>query len=331
LKKRKIQNPGMRVVKELGEPNFKRRTVSASSRGTFLDCRQKFLLSYGHGLRLRGIIDYFWVGGVVHDEWQRMYEKGKFVAKGCAKRITKKTKEAAKKCINESQSDRVWKASAVAQGLLPVYAANFLESDLERYEVLECEGSFRKRIPGTGWKLIGYRDMVVRARKKDGLVKKGDVGLWEHKTTGAIDQSYIARLPLDYQILGYCWSWATSKRPPPRFVVYNVAQKSRLRQKQGETFGQYLDRVEEDYAADPTKYFYREVLVFNKKAIDEYVAELRNWIERDLEPCLKSGYFSKNTGQCTLRGVCEFLPLCEGSASTAEALLRFSRRDDDEN
>lgn len=304
-----------RIVSALGNVDLEAKTITNSSRGTFNNCRRKFLYSYAHRLASRGIVDYFWIGGIVHGEYERMYAAGNFNKKAAHKRVSKATKEALEVCVNDSQRDKIWAASAVAQGILPVYADLYLEQDLDRFEIIECEGKFAVPIPGTDWTYRGMRDMVVRARKNvpEIKVKKGQVGLWENKTTAAMDANYFARLPLDFQILGYAWSMHADKdweHGPADFIEYNVAQKSRLRQKKTETFGQYLDRVEGDYSADSSKYFYREKVEFNPESVlPRWLKELKSFV-RELEWQIEEDTWGMNDQSCTSRGVCEFLPLC---------------------
>lgn len=303
-----------RIVSALGEVDFGKKTISNSSRGTFNNCRRKFLYSYGHQLTSRGIVDYFWIGGIVHGEYERMYEAGRFDKKASRKRLNKETKAAIEICVNDSQRDKIWAASAVAQGILPAYADQYLDQDLERFEILECEGWFVIPIPGTDWKYRGVRDMVVRARRSvpEMKIKKGQIGLWENKTTAQMDSNYFARLPIDFQILGYAWSMEdeTWEHGPADFIEYNVVQKSRLRQKKTETFGQYLDRMEYDYSEDPTKYFYRERVPFDGATVlPRWLVELQSYV-KELEWQIKEGTWGMNDQSCTNRGICEFLPIC---------------------
>ncbi|KKK70845.1 hypothetical protein LCGC14_2919870, partial [marine sediment metagenome] len=211
---------------------------------------------------------------------------------------------------------------------LPAYAGHYLERDLKHHEVFSAEEGFEVAIPGTDWTYVGFSDIISRVTRKDGVMERGDLVLWENKTTGQMDVNYIAKLPLDYQILGYCWGVREkSGYGTPKWVMYNASLKSRLRQKQTENFGQFLDRVEADYAEDPTKYFYREVLQFDDRAIDMFVDELSRWVIENLEPALMTGYFSKNTRQCTIRGLCDFMPICTGAIRLSEALLHFERKE----
>jgi hypothetical protein len=154
------------------------------------------------------------------------------------------------------------------------------------------------------------RDMLVRDRSND------ELGLWEHKTSGAIDAGYVARLPLDFQILGYVWATEHFDKEEIKFIEYNVAQKSRLRGKQSETFGALLDRIESDYRDDPTKYFYRERVPFDRTSIDRFTHQLGLFVKK-LEWVLENGIWTQNTNQCTIRGLCPFMPLCLDGPSKA--------------
>lgn len=317
-----------RIVTKMGGVDFNSRTISNSGRGTFQNCKQKFLLDYGYRLKKRGLKDYFWAGSTAHDEWERMYLTGKFNKKSFIKRINKKTKEAIKLCVNPDQEDRLWKASAVLMGLIPAYARNYLEQDLIHHELIVAEAGFEIEIPGTDWTYVGFSDLLTRVKKKYREMHKGDLVLWENKTAGMIDTNYIVRLPLDFQIIGYCWGVRDAlKLSTPKWVMYNVTLKTRLRQKQSETKGQYLDRIEEDYISDPTKYFYREILQFDDDAIDRFVDELSRWVIQDLEGAIQTNYFSKNTSQCTMYGLCDYISICSGAVPLKEALLQFERKE----
>lgn len=317
-----------RIVTELGEIDFTSRTISNSGRSTFLNCKQKFLLDYVYRLKKRGLKHYFWAGSTFHDELERMYLRGKFNKKAFKKRINRKAKEGVKLCTNPYQEDDIWKASAVLMGLVPAYAKYYLEEDLKHYKILSSEAGFELPIPGTDWSYVGFCDLIVKAKRKFLQVHKGDLILVENKSTSQLDTNYIAKLPLDNQIIGYCWGMRDAlNMGTPDWVLYNASLKTRLRQKRDETMGQYLDRIEGDYLADPTKYFYRELLQFSDYAIDSFVLELSQWVIQDLEGAIYTRFFSKNTGHCTDYGMCDFMQICAGAAPLEESLLFFERKE----
>lgn len=309
---------GQKIVTALGEINLGEKIITNSARGTFLDCRKKFLWEYAYRLATRGITDYFWVGSVCHEEWDLMYQRGKFAVKPFRKRLNAAIEKALALCVNEDQSDKVWKGGACIGGLIPSYAEHYLERDLDQFEIVATETRFEPiEIPNTsGWRYGGIRDMLVR--------EGGELGLWENKTAGGIDAGYIARLPLDFQILGYVWATQTEMEEELDFIMYNIAQKTKLRGRQGEAFPSLLERIAEDYAVDPTKYFYRERVPFDQRSVKNFVKELSAFCG-ELDRAIKDGYWSMNTRRCADRGICPMMPLCiEGPKP--DLLLQYRRK-----
>lgn len=316
-----------KIVTELGEIDFKRRTISHSMRSTLANCPRMFQFSYGHGLRARGVKDYFFIGGAFGDELQLMRENGRFNQKAARKRIAKRKDSALLEAVG-GQAEKIEKAAALVEGMLAAYASHYLEHDVRHFEFLEHEGEIHKAIPDTRWTYIGFRDSVATARRQVYGIDRGRTVLFEDKTTGQLDASYVARIPLDFQILGYVWSLEDEDYGDCADVMYNVAQKSRLRQKQSETFPQYLDRVVADYLDDPTKYFYRERVQVGRPQVASFVTELSRFVNQVLEPMLKSGYFPMNTGHCGEYGGCDFAPLCI-DGPTADNLALYARKRSD--
>ncbi len=309
---------GEKIVTKLGEIDLKEKIITNSARGTFLDCRKKFLWEYAYRLATRGLIDYFWVGRVCHEEWDLMYQTGEFKPKAFRKRLDAAIETALTQCVNEIQTDKVWKGGACIGGLIPAYAEHYLGRDLDQFEIVDTETKFEPiEIPNSsGWKYGGVRDMLVR--------EDGKLGLWENKTAGGIDAGYIARLPLDFQILGYVWATQTELEEELDFIIYNIAQKTRLRGRQGEAFPSLLDRIKDDYAEDPTKYFYRERVPFNQESVTNFVEELSKFCG-ELDRAIADDYWSMNTRRCADRGICAFMPICiEGPK--ADLLLQYRRK-----
>ena len=297
-------------------------TLTNSARSTFWNCRKKFEWSYLRRLSPRAPFVPFLVGGLVHDGLDRMYSN-------------KKMNEAEERCIAEEacekacmeksltgwQSDKMWEQQAVVMGILRGYEKLYLKKDLKNWKIIAPESEFAydfyKGKKGT-WQYRGKRDLLVR-RKKDNAF-----GLVEHKTTAMLNAGYIAKLPLDSQILGYASSVLKEFKKLPDFVLYNVMKKTQLRKTQRETFDAYMKRVEKDYLLSPTSYFYRETLSFSKRDIANFDTELLSFA-KEMERSIKEGYFYKNTTHCTAMGVCQFMALCiEGP--TPLNLSRFKER-----
>lgn len=308
-----------RVVTRLPESRWEGELTN-SARQTFLHCRKKFEWQYLRRLSPRAPHVPFLVGGLVHAGLEDMYRRGDFREAWAERMVTEACEGASKTAgLAQKQSDRIWQQRAMVMGILRGYAAHYLEADLKKWEVLEAEVAFRYALPKpTGWAMMGKRDMVVR-RRKDGAI-----GLVEHKTAAVLSADYIAKLPLDAQIIGYANALRKARGKLPDFVVYNVIKKSGLRQRGNEPFRSYLKRVELEYSASPANYFYRETLSFGAADIRAYEEEL-NQFAPEMDRAIRSGYLPKNTGHCTAMGVCPYMRLCiEGP--TRENLVMYEER-----
>jgi len=261
----------------------------------------------------------FLVGDLFHDGLERMYGTGRFDEQSQRKRVTLAVEKAClTSCLSPSQSDKVWKQQALIMGMLIGYAAKYLKKDLENWKVKCLEDKFSFKL-GRGWVARGKKDMVVETRGKwKRLI------LVEHKTAGQLDANYIAKLPLDNQIQHYALAEKKRTGQAPDEVLYNIVKKSQLRQRQNETFEEYLNRIETEYLNNPSAYYYREILTISDKMLARYEEELERFT-LELDRAIKENYFYMNTSQCTAMGVCPYMPLCI-DGPTKEVLLRYRVR-----
>lgn len=292
--------------------------LTNSARSTFLDCRKKFEWSYLRRLSPRTPSLPFLVGGLVHNGLEHMYKTGRFDEARERGLVRAECDKAAKTAgLTAKMSDKIYSQAAMIMGILKGYAKHYLAKDLAQWEVLEAEASFSYPLPN-GWNAMGKRDMVVRRRKD------GKVCLVEHKTAATIDASYIAKLPLDAQIIGYANSLLKKMGKLPDYVVYNVIKKVGIKQKQTESFNSYLKRVEDEYVREPENYFYRETIQFSREDIQNFEQELFTF-SKEMERAIEEKFFYKNTSSCTRMGVCPFMQMCI-SGPTKENLMHFRVR-----
>lgn len=276
--------------------------LTNSARSTFLNCRRKYEYTYVYGLAPRKPSVPFLVGGLFHDELDQMYTNGVFEEDEARKRIAKACERAShSEGLTPEDSDKIWMQQAIAFGAVKGYAQQYLAPDLKRWKVIAAEGSFDIELPG-GWRYRGKTDLVVQDRKT------GRNLLVEHKTAGQLNAGYVAKLPLDNQILGYAWAKSQEKVKLDG-VVYNVTKKPGIRQRQNETMNQFYKRVEDEYILNPGAYFYRETLVFEQSDLDRFSNELKQFLG-EIDRCHDEKYFYQNTTQCTTMGVCPFMKLC---------------------
>lgn len=113
------------------------------------------------------------------------------------------------------------------------------------------------------FELMGYpgspRSIPLRGRF-DGAFRRGGKPLWllETKTKGRIDEEGIAKsLPFDTQTMLYCWAIKQRFGEMPSGTVYDVIRNPQLKQKQGETSIEFVDRIREDVVKRPEWYFVR--------------------------------------------------------------------------
>lgn len=317
-KSRKVAVIEQNIVRNLPEIRWDRRLTN-SARTTFWNCRKKFELGYLRRLSPRSVNIPFLVGGLFHSELEIMYTSKGFDERAARKRVTE---EIEKKCMSLSitpeQSDKVWIQRAIVMGLIRGYAKHYLKDDLAKWKIIECEVIFKFPLPRK-YTSTGKRDMLVAEKKKLKVLI-----LVEHKTASRIDSGYVAKLPLDSQILGYALSVKKETGKIPGRILYNIAKKSQLRQKETETFDDYSKRVESEYLDFPEKYFYRESLTFTEADIKNYEIELQRFI-KEIDRAIDEGYFYKNTTHCTQYGICEFMPICV-NGPTEDVLSRYKER-----
>lgn len=282
--------------------------LTNSARSTFMNCRKKYEYSYVYNLATRRPSIPFLVGGLFHNALDRCYSNGFALDIDAEKDVAERECEKASQApgLTPEESDKVWVQAATVVGLLTGYKKQWLAQDKRNWDVIEAEGTFDVPLPG-GWRYRGKTDLVVRDRKTKA------VKLVEHKTTGRLDAGYVAKLPLDNQILGYIWA-KNQEKLGIKEVVYNVSRKPSIRLKQSETLDAFCKRLVEEYNLNTATYYYRETLVFDPSDVERFRAELFSFVE-EIDRCEERKFYYQNTTQCTAMGVCPFMALCTGGVN----------------
>jgi hypothetical protein len=307
---------GVNFAEEAHLKPFKHgKTLTNSARSTFLSCPQKYQYSYVYGLAPRKPSIPFLVGGLFHNELDLMYSSGSLDVDAMKDRVAEACEAACKfPGMRAEDSDQIWMQQAVVCGMVKGYHQLYLKKDLAAYEIVETEGSFEADLPD-GWSYHGKKDMVVRRRKDKRLF------LMEHKTAGRIDAGYVAKLPMDNQILGYGWAQRVETGRKFDGVVYNVTKKPQIRQRQTESLQQFMKRVEDDYYLNPGTYFYRETLMFGDADLDRFGKELARFV-KNIDRAQRENDFFQNAGHCVAMGTCPFMRLCLEGVSK-DTLLHY--------
>lgn len=158
-----------------------------------------------------------------------------------------------------------------------------------------------------------YADIPIRG-KFDGVFrdKNGRLWLFETKTKGIIDIPTLGDfLEYDFQTHLYMWALRRIFNEEPCGVVYNLVKRPALRQKQTEDLPAFLERIDADIQAEPTKYF-------SRYSHTNAPGELNNWQQNDLDQVIAEvmtmvnlGVAFRNSGACyQWQRPCEYMNLC---------------------
>lgn len=270
-------------------------------------CRRRFQYDYIWCIApLRTPLPWI-IGSLAHDLLARFYETGgKFGSEEDALAVIDEhiDKEVETSGADETRIQELLRQRAVVLGLFVGYVSRWGRKDLKDYAKISTEREMEADLAPGGWTYGGKVDVLALNKDTAGMT------LFEHKTVASIAPGYLARLPLDTQILGYKWladKLITGIKV--RRLVYNVMRKSALRQRKNETREEFLVRVRDDYTENPDSYFYREILSPKAEDVKRFHAELVA-LTAEIGRCMDTGFFYQNTLFCDFMGTCPFLPLC---------------------
>jgi hypothetical protein len=144
-----------------------------------------------------------------------------------------------------------------------------------------------------------------------------EVVLGEWKTASVVNQDYMQRLEIDFQVSAYMWAASQVYGVPVRKMVYRVVKKPTIRQKKDESVDEYVLRVAEDYKGRPEHYLFQTIVTRTDEQIDEWHSQAWAIHKRMLQ--IKSGKLPaiRNTQSCLSRGRCPYFDLCVGEITEA--------------
>lgn len=200
----------------------------------------------------------------------------------------------------------------------------------EHYEVIGVELEFRAPLvnPETGAKSRTF----VRAGKLDVLVaRNGRRYVMDHKFSGediAPGSTFWKRLRMGGQASGYLRGAEALGNPADGFI-YDVIAKVRLRpyqpsktRKEAETVDEYRERVRNDIAENPDKYYQRGEVVRLESEMLEHDREL--WaLSQTILANRRAGIAPRNTDACTrYSSTCPYFSICAGESSADSSEFR---------
>lgn len=180
------------------------------------------------------------------------------------------------------------------------------------------------RNPATGHRSRKFQQLGV----VDMLALEPNIEIWlyEHKAISN-PVNYIDKVYNDAQTTGYI-SGLRDIGVDVTGVVYDLAIKPRIKQKQNEN--------EEDFRQRLTKWhqqpdaYHREIVYIPDRQIADWKADL--WLTtQDLLRCTRNNEWLRNTERCfDYYSTCEYLPLCQSGESEALINAAYEPRGNDE-
>jgi hypothetical protein len=271
-----------------------REHLSASQVSTLLACPQKYGFSYEEKLE------------------PIAFRPALSLGKAFQKAIEMADPEAGVRAIwaersytSQEQIDQIEKDAAIVGAASSLYLSLYPDKPNSQKEY-----GYRVQLrnPWTGaysrtFDLLGFADELAE--------EDGQLVLIENKFVAQISEVSIRRLPLDRQIsLAAYGIWRATGREVSK-VRYRFTRKPTIRQRKGESLGEYLMRVERDYNDRPDFYAEEQVIYRDQASLARTEAELWEWAEQ-VRASRKRHLWPRNTSACTDFGGCEFLPLCLG-------------------
>lgn len=150
-----------------------------------------------------------------------------------------------------------------------------------------------------------------------------DTTIIENKCKGRFTAVDVDALRMDSQCTGYIRAQSILAGVDPEDIVlyYDVALKPLIRQKQSESHGEFLSRLEQVIYEDPDKYHQRHEVTRSQHQIDEYEYNLidAEVIVKDRTQRLA---WPRNTQACTLYGKCSMFEVCHAPPEDRAKLIK---------
>lgn len=307
--------------------------LTYSALSNFLRCRMRYKYRYLDKLVPKEKADALRFGSVMHkalEQWHK--EDASYLFRG-----NKSTKIIDDAFLYDPAKRHLWSlASAMLWGYEDRYPT-------EGFEVIALEKTFELPIinPHSG---KSSRTFTING-KVDGIVKQaGEFFVLEHKTTSSLEFGFLEKIWSDFQTRLYAYAIGKEMGVEISGVIYNVLVKAKLKQSEGETEDEYLERYrdlcannkngrstakqkmpesDEDYVGrlvekykDPAM-FHREMLYFTNNQMDQLYEQI--WeLTQQLLDARRRRIHCRNTGACfNYNKACVYLPLCKSNDSPA--------------
>jgi hypothetical protein len=210
--------------------------------------------------------------------------------------------------------------NAKFQALITGYKLRWEDKPMFEPHILSqrCEESFAVKMCGHDFG--GKLDTICLTSLKGGHI------IVESKTSGEDIQPgsfYWQKLQMDMQV-GLYWLAVESLGMKPEYVLYNVIGKVMLRPKKAkteETPEEFYDRIVDNIAENPDKYYQRGKVILTSKDLENVRNDIENTVRtidfsfgetnsKIRNPC------PRHTGNCyKFNRACDFFPVCNNETS----------------
>ncbi len=280
---------------------------------TFLNCREQFYLSEILCLEPRIRRKQLDLGSAFHIGVS-CYKKGMDMA-ACLAEADKYFADFKPETKEESEQILIGKQTVFAMltGYFNKYQTMPKMIAVEKPMSVIIEGTFSNN-KKFDLRLIATPDDI----EKD---DKGGYWIGEEKTTTRLEEDYVTRLPLDFQMTFYFLLCQKYYRKEFQGINYRISRVTALQLKKKQTLEQYLREISIDYVDRPDWYYVNEKLYRSQDDINTFKNYLL-MIMADLMDCVKRGWWYPNSSRCTHMS-CWYIKYCANrSPETMQTFLK---------
>lgn len=239
----------------------------------------------GSGIDVIKTPTYFVEGEFGHYALKHWYRNAKIGGRMLRKNMIDRIESMLEDMELTPEEDNEYRIKLAAMvGACHAYKGHY-KPDFQKYEFVHVEEPFEVQLAGVTFK--GIIDLIVKDKDS------GMVGFWEHKFLSQFSASDYACLPINLQQLVYTLGFESIMKKAPKFYMWNVIMKSKLRRKGmkpkkdgsmpvPEPLVEFENRVQKEYMDNPEKMFRRPPprLVSTKATetmVKDVLAHIENW------------------------------------------------------
>lgn len=280
--------------------DFYRDGISQSLIQKFLSCRQQCRLEYYEGWTKVKQPLFFKFGTCVHWVLAEIYNEGVEPTKDHIIGLIRKYERNyfQKNVVDAADQKELDEIFMMAELILEKY---FIWHDKDfHHKWMFTERNFE----------VPFGDTKLRGRWDGGWIENKRLCLVDHKCLSMIDEEGIAdMLPLDMQVLVYCYAALVEFGIMPYEMNYNIVRRPGFRQgkKTDEEFRQHIicelnKKLNYYFIRIPIRITKDELLFWVEHQLKPIVAEIQRWFDGGCESFVTPGSLITKYGRCSMFG-----------------------------